>query len=362
GNPTRDQRRRVRLLRAYWHIFKSAGSAMKSGRQGDQIFRYFVLETLDKLGFFKYLQQPRAYGEILAEFGFSTGEYTQEVFNTLLYDSENVIVHNSGTYVANKDVPIPSLDNILARIDPRLRFATQIAEPLSQVILDRLQDKHIGVAEVFERDDYRVVNMFNEVLDTRIYSAVREACFAYLTIKERRWLRGKKLIEIGCGSGRETAEIWLHLDGETSITAVDPVPGMLELAQSNFMDLLRETDPAHPPVTEKNRPHFKEGSATRLPFDDNSFDASYWAFMLHWTADPKKAISEVVRVVRPGGLIFGSQILKPYVNPYLNLVVRSSRNSYGFFWREDYVKWFAEEGLEIDIATPAGIIRVTNKA
>jgi ubiquinone/menaquinone biosynthesis C-methylase UbiE len=170
------------------------------------------------------------------------------------------------------------------------------------------------------------------------------------------------LIEIGCGSGRETAEIWLHLGGESSITAVDPVTRMLELARNNFMDLLKEIDPTHPPVTEKNRPVFEEGSATRLPFDDNSFDASYWAFMLHWTADPKKAISEVVRVVRPGGLIFGSQILRPYVNQYLNLVVRSSRNSYGFFWREDYVKWFAEEGLEIDIATPAGIIRVTNKA
>lgn len=255
---------------------------------------------------------------------------------------------------------MPSLESILARTDSKLQFVSQIAEPLSQIILDRLQDKDIGVTEVFERDDYRVVNMFDEVLDTSIYSAVREACFAYLTSEERRWLRGKKMIEIGCGSGRETAEIWQHLGGETSITAVDPVPGMLQLAQSNFMGLLEETDPTHPPVTDKNRPVFKEGSATQLPFDDNSFDASYWAFMLHWTADPKKAVSEAVRVVRPGGLIFGSQILKPYVNPYLNLVVRSSRNSYGFFWREEYIKWFAEEGLEIDIATPAGIIRVTN--
>ncbi len=352
----------MRLLKTWWTIFKSAGSAMKSGRQGDQIFRYFVLETLGKLGFFEFLQQPRAYGEILAEFGFSDSEYTREVFNTLLHDSNNVVVQNSGTYAVNRDVPVPSLESILARTDSKLQFVPQIAEPLSQLIVDRLQDNDIGVTEVFERDDHRVVKMFDEVLDTSIYSAVREACFAYLTSEERRWLRGKKLIEIGCGSGRETAEIWRHLEGETSITAVDPVPGMLELARNNFMDLLNETDPAHPPVTGKNKPRFREGSATRLPFDDNSFDASYWAFMLHWTADPKKAIREAVRVVRPGGLIFGSQILRPYVNPYLNLVVRSSRNSYGFFWREDYVKWFADEGLEIDIATPAGIIRVTNKA
>jgi ubiquinone/menaquinone biosynthesis C-methylase UbiE len=352
----------MRLLKTWWIIFKSAGSAMKSGHQGDQIFRYFVLETLSKLGFFEFLKQPRAYGEILAEFDFYDSEYTQEVFNTLLHDSNNMLVQNSGAYVLNPDVPLPSLESILSRTDPRVRVASRIAEPLSHLILDRLRDKNLGVTEVFERDDYRVLNMFDDVLDASIYSAVREACFAYLTTKERRWLRGKELIEIGCGSGRETAEIWLHLGGDISITAVDPVPGMLKLARNNFMSLLKELAPTHPPVTDKNMPVFEEGSATRLPFDDNSFDASYWAFMLHWSADPKKAIREAVRVVRPGGLIFGSQILRPYVNQYLNLVVRSSRNSYGFFWREDYVKWFAEEGLEIDIATPAGIIRVTNKA
>ena len=350
----------MRLLKVYWYLFNSIGMAMKAGRQNDQIFRYFVLETLENLGFFLYLDKPRAYGEILAEFGFSDSEYTQEVFNTLLHDADNVIVQNNGVYSANPDVPLPSIESILAKTDSRLHFMRQMAESLSHNILERLQDKDVGVTEIFERDDHSVVKMFDGVLDTSIYSAVRKACFAYLTSEERRWLRGKKLIEIGCGSGRETAEIWLHLGGETSITAVDPVPGMLELAQSNFMDLLKETDPTHPPVTENNSPVFEEGSATRLPFDDNSFDASYWAFMLHWTADPKKAISEAVRVVRPGGLIFGSQAFKPYVNPYLNLVVRSSRNSYGFFWREEYIKWFAEEGLEIDIATPAGIIRVTN--
>jgi len=352
----------VRLLKAYWYIFKSVGGAMKAGRQNDLIFRYFVLQALDKLGFFEYLKQPRAYGDILVEFGFSDGEYTQEIFNTLLHDSDNVIVQNHGAYAVNPEVPLPEIESILAKTDPRLHFLSEMAESLSYNILDRLREKDIGVTEIFERDDHSVVKMFDGLMDAGIYSAIRRACFAYLTSEERRWLRGKKLIEIGCGSGRETAEIWLHLGGETSITGVDPVPGMLNLAQDNFMDLLKELDPTHPPVTDKNRPVFKEASATELPFDDNSFDASFWAFILHWTPDPKKAVSEAVRVVRPGGLIFGSQAFKPQVNQYLDLVIRSSRNSYGFFWREEYIQWFADEGLEIDCATPAGITRATNKA
>jgi hypothetical protein len=107
----------VRLLKAYWYIFKSVGVAMKAGRQNDLIFRYFVLETLDKLGFFEYLKQPRAYGEILAEFGFSDSEYTQEIFNTLLHDSDNVIVQNNGAYAVNSEVPLPAIESILASTD-----------------------------------------------------------------------------------------------------------------------------------------------------------------------------------------------------------------------------------------------------
>ncbi|MGD8850279.1 MAG: hypothetical protein PVF18_11175, partial [Anaerolineales bacterium] len=39
---------------------------------------------------------------------------------------------------------------------------------------------------------------------------------------------------------------------------------------------------------------------------------------------------------------------------------RSSRNSHGFFWKEDFVQWFREFGLEVELTTPAGIFRVTN--
>ena len=51
----------------------------------------------------------------------------------------------------------------------------------------------------------------------------------------------------------------------------------------------------------------------------------------------------------------------PEANPYFDLVIRSNENCNGFFWREDYRKWFAEHGLEIHLATPAGIFWVRNE-
>ena len=40
-----------------------------------------------------------------------------------------------------------------------------------------------------------------------------------------------------------------------------------------------------------------------LPFDDNSFDAAVMALVLFFVPDPKRGVSEMVRVVKPGGLI-----------------------------------------------------------
>jgi ubiquinone/menaquinone biosynthesis C-methylase UbiE len=202
--------------------------------------------------------------------------------------------------------------------------------------------------------------MFDELLGTAFYSIIRAGCFDYLKRGERQWLDGKQLLEIGCGNGLETAEMWLLTNGKVNITAVDAVPGMLQLAEKQFEQYLDQIQPKHPSITDENRPVFKQANATNLPYEDNTFDAAFCFFLFHWTADPAIAIKEAVRVVRPGGLVFGAQSYKPYTNPYLNLVVRSSRNSYGFFWKEDVHRWFADCGLELDMVTPAGIFRARN--
>jgi demethylmenaquinone methyltransferase / 2-methoxy-6-polyprenyl-1,4-benzoquinol methylase len=46
-----------------------------------------------------------------------------------------------------------------------------------------------------------------------------------------------------------------------------------------------------------------EGSAERLPFDDASFDALSFTYLLRYVEDPGATMTELVRVVRPGGMI-----------------------------------------------------------
>jgi ubiquinone/menaquinone biosynthesis C-methylase UbiE len=350
----------MRLILAWWHILTGIGSALKAGRQTDQLFRYYVLTALDQIEFFVFLSKPRAYGDILTKFELEDNDYTKDVLNILVSDSENVLSINSDLYVHNPSAERKGLDEILSTTGQVVQPMVKVAEVLSENILERMRAEKIDVEEIFTRDEHRVTKMFHDVLGTSFYTVVRNAVFAYLPRAEKRWLKGRELLEIGCGSGRETAELWVHLDGETAITGIDPVPRMVQLAENSFENYLGEISSNYLPIVDSAHPVFKIGNAVQLPFEDDSFDAVFWAFMMHWTSDPKKVIEEAIRVVRPGGLIFGAQQYKPYINPYLDLVVRSSRNSYGFFWKEEFLYWFKTHGLDIDIATPAGLFRARN--
>ena len=94
-------------------------------------------------------------------------------------------------------------------------------------------------------------------------------------------LRGaSRVLEVGIGTGR----IALTLDV--------PIVG-LDLSRP-MMDVLRSKSDAVPLI---------EGDATRLPFPDGSFDAAYAAHVLHLIPAWRDAFAEMVRVVRPGGVV-----------------------------------------------------------
>ncbi len=333
---------------------------MLAGRKGDLIFRFYILNALENVGFFDYLEEPRAYGDILAEFGFIDSEYTREMLILMSMDRENPVIHEDGVYRRNPETEIPTLDQVLSQVPKRIHELTLVGEGMHKNILERLREDYREVEDIFVRDEKRLVEKFNTLLGSKTYSAIRKASFDNLPKSELRWLQGKHLLELGCGNGVETAEIWLYTNGKVDITGVDLVPDMVELARKQFETYLDELDGDHAEVSPENHPDFEVGNIMSLQYEPDSFDACYSMLVMHWAAEPKDVVREMIRVVRPQGLIFGAQPIKPYVNPYLDMLIRSSRNSYGFFWKDDFVQWFREFGLEIEMGTPAGIFRVRN--
>lgn len=349
----------MRQLRVWWIIITQMGSAMRISKQIGEIERYCILATLAGEGFFDYLQAPRTYGQILAQFSFADVDYTRRVLDVLASDRRNTLIKEDNHYRANPAHPIPTREEILARVDERFHIFLPLNEGVFRNIPARMRNQPIEYTQSMDESQRKLTEAFDAVLGDRLYTAMRRAAFTLLTRAERAWLRGKTLLDIGCGSGRETADLWLHLGGDAHITAIDPVPGMLALAEQRFEAYLDEVNSKHPPVTEANRPVFRQASGTDLHvFEDNSFDAAFYSQVLHWSADPHKIISEVVRVVKPGGLIFGAQGSKPKAsNPYLDLRIRISENSYGFFWVDEYRRWYADHGVELEIVAPPGIFR-----
>lgn len=97
---------------------------------------------------------------------------------------------------------------------------------------------------------------------------------------------GKKVLDIGCGWGADTAYL-ACISGK--VTGVD-------VKQHKTWSNLTEKYP---------NLDFKTGSACSLPFQDKSFDVVFMKFVLHHlsSGDRQKALGEIKRVVRPKGKI-----------------------------------------------------------
>lgn len=115
---------------------------------------------------------------------------------------------------------------------------------------------------------------------------------------EKHWLlfyspeevKGKTVLDSGCGTG--VFSIIFARNGAAKVTAIDISPGSLGTARS-LKDKFGLTNA-----------EFKEQDMLHLPFADASFDI-VWAWgTVHHTTDPLGAITELMRVLKPGGSLF----------------------------------------------------------
>jgi len=95
---------------------------------------------------------------------------------------------------------------------------------------------------------------------------------------------GDSVLEVGCGTGVLAREVVKQVGPDGGVTGVDLSESMLGVAR----DICPDVD-------------FRQGNAMDLPFDDESFDIAIASFMLMFVPDPVLAVSEMWRVLKPGG-------------------------------------------------------------
>jgi ubiquinone/menaquinone biosynthesis C-methylase UbiE len=115
---------------------------------------------------------------------------------------------------------------------------------------------------------------------------------------------GHRILEVGCGLGDDAASLARRVAPGGSVVAVDGSQAMIAAARER-----------HGGVAGLS---FEVADAAQLPFDDASFDAARVDRVLQHIADPGRAVREMVRVIRPGG------VLVAYDNDWETLTVDSA--------------------------------------
>jgi ubiquinone/menaquinone biosynthesis C-methylase UbiE len=107
----------------------------------------------------------------------------------------------------------------------------------------------------------------------------------------RRWraqlwslVRGPRVLEVGVGTGKNLA----YYPSEAAMTAIDLSPKMLDRARRRAASLHIEVD-------------LRLGDVQELEFGDQTFDEVVGTFVFCSVPDPLRGLSEVRRVLKPGG-------------------------------------------------------------
>lgn len=168
---------------------------------------------------------------------------------------------------------------------------------------------------------------------------------------------GMQVLELGCANGVLTFDAGLadQVGPSGFIVAVDPAMSMLARAKS------------------KQKRHgidwvsFRQGRAEELPVEGGQFDAVIGAGYLHFT-NRRQALSQMKRVLRPGGIIVSFHPLKADLNvpffrewfaPILELAAKRNDQPRDFLLNPNQVRLEFEEAglqgiesLEVSIKSP----------
>ena len=117
------------------------------------------------------------------------------------------------------------------------------------------------------------------------------------------------LLDFGCGPGSITGDLANYVGAGGTVIGIDDSADAISVATRH---------------DHSNRVRFEVASVYELPFSDDIFDVAYGHQVLQHLADPVRALREVKRVLRPGGLVavrdgdFGTMTHHPHYDDLAN--------------------------------------------
>ncbi len=228
-------------------------------------------------------------------------------------------------------------------------------------------DEELKTGNQFEGKEEYIKDVFTEIAE--YYDEMNEIMSMHMVqgwhkfmMKKAGDISGKKCLDVGTGTGEIAFHVARTAGEGSEIIGLDLTPAMLELAKRKEPEL-------NLPV----KIEWVQGDALKLPYADDSFDLVTSGYMLRNVTDILGAVSEMHRVLAPGGKVIVAELSKPKnkvmlfgYNMYMKRVRRYGRkrdmgksidgrqSAYewltssieGFPYGEDMVKIFRKAGFE----------------
>jgi SAM-dependent methyltransferase len=150
-----------------------------------------------------------------------------------------------------------------------------------------------------------------------IYEGVSGPDAREIAFQAVREVAPARVLEVGCGWGELAERMANELDAD--VVAVDQSPRMVELTRERGIAA-------------------RVGDVQELPFPDESFDVAVAAWMLYHVPDLDLALSELARVLRPGGTLVAATNSLDHLSELWLLVGRDRH------WEEE--RFFSEDAEE----------------
>jgi len=161
-----------------------------------------------------------------------------------------------------------------------------ITEPVNTTRVDGLPVYNFGIAHSTNIDAATVESFglewkrFNHFTDREINQI---ASSHYFDIVKPEWTENKRVLDVGCGTGRWTRFV---ADRALTVDAVDP---------SDAVNIASKFLADHGNV------RLSRATVDKLPFADYSFDFIFSLGVLHHVPDTQLAMDQCVRKLKPGG-------------------------------------------------------------
>lgn len=212
----------------------------------------------------------------------------------------------------------------------------------------------------------QVAGMFNDIAKrydflNRFLSAGIDIGWRKKGLKQLVAIKPTTLLDVATGTA-DVAILASSMLNPEKIIGIDISDGMLEIGRQKIKKLSLE-----------NKIELFNGDSEAIKFEDNSFDAVTVSFGVRNFQDLEKGLSEIKRVLKPGGKLMVLEFSKPKLplvkavyNFYMKLVTPNmgrlfSKNKNAYKYLDESIKKFPEGKNFINVLDKLGYKETYNK-